>query len=311
MTAVRPWPLQWLLVYSTLIWPLQVAAGPADAAAAAVEKIAEGVYVRPGRTAMLFEADDIANVGFIIGERCVAVIDTGGSVAEGAALDAAIRNLTDVEVCFVINTHVHPDHMLGNAAFKQDEVEFIGHEKLPRAMAMRGDTYRQLAAEYSGDAPQVVLPERTVRQTVQLDLGQRMLTLRAHAAAHTDNDLSVLDEQTGTLFAGDLVFLEHLPVLDGSINGWLGELERLMRERFSRVVPGHGPTRVEWPQAGRPTVGYLTGLREATRSWIAGGGDLGAAQQGIAATEPRQWRLVERYHKRNVAAAFAELEWED
>ncbi|MGH8167119.1 MAG: MBL fold metallo-hydrolase, partial [Woeseiaceae bacterium] len=165
MTAVCRWQLQWLLVCPTLIWPLQVAAGPADVAGADVEKIAEGVYVRPGRTAMLFEADNIANAGFVIGERCVAVIDTGGSMAEGKALDAAIGNLTDVDVCFVINTHVHPDHMLGNAAFERDNVEFIGHEKLPRAMAMRGDTYRQLAAEYSGDAPQIVLPERTVGQT--------------------------------------------------------------------------------------------------------------------------------------------------
>ena len=158
---------------------------------------------------------------------------------------------------------------------------------------------------------QIVPPDRVVRRTVQLDLGRRMLTLRAHAAAHTDGDLSVHDEQTGTLFAGDLVFLEHVPVLDGSINGWLEELAALMQERFSHVVPGHGPARVDWPQGGTPTVDYLAGLREAVRAWIAGGGDLGAAQQGIEATEPERWQLIERYHKRNVAAAFAELEWED
>lgn len=314
MTFLRRWQLQWLLIWLTWIWPLHVSAAPAYDAAAEVEEIAAGVYVRPGRTAMLFEADAVANAGFIVGERCVAVIDTGGSVAEGLALAVAIGRITEVEVCFVINTHVHPDHMLGNAAFRRDGVEFIGHEKLPRAMAMRGETYRQRAAEFTGEEAntlQIIPPERIVSHTIQLDLGRRMLTLQAHAAAHTDGDLSVLDEQTGTLFAGDLVFLEHVPVLDGSINGWLEELAALMRERFSHVVPGHGPARVDWPQAGRPTVDYLAGLRDATRSWIAGGGDLGAAQQGIEATEPERWQLIERYHKRNVAAAFAELEWED
>jgi quinoprotein relay system zinc metallohydrolase 2 len=314
MTGVSRWQPRWLLLFPTLIWPVMVAARPADDAAAAVEKIADGIYVRPGRTAVLFEADDIANTGFVIGSRCVAVIDTGGSAAEGAALDAAIRKLAEVPVCFVINTHVHPDHMLGNEAFARDNVEFVGHEKLPRAMALRGDTYLQRAAEYFGDAadtPGIIVPERTVSGTVQLDLGQRMLTLRAHGTAHTDNDLSVLDEQSGTLFAGDLVFLDHLPVLDGSINGWLDELGELMDEGFQRIVPGHGPIAAAWPRAAAPTVHYLSELRTATRSWIARGGELGKAQQGIEVAEPERWQLIDQYHKRNVAAAFAELEWED
>jgi glyoxylase-like metal-dependent hydrolase (beta-lactamase superfamily II) len=181
-------------------------------------------------------------------------------------------------------------------------------------MAVRGDTYVQRAAESSKgsvNAPRVLLPERTVGEQVQIDLGGRTLTLSAHAAAHTDNDLSVLDERTGTLFAGDLVFLEHLPVLDGSINGWIDELERLTGEPFQRVVPGHGPTRVDWPQGAAPTMEYLQDLRAATRQWIARGGELGKAQQSIEVRRPGRWQLVGEYHQRNVAAAFAELEWED
>jgi quinoprotein relay system zinc metallohydrolase 2 len=313
MTAGDRWKLHSLLLFSTMLcsWPALISAG---SGLAGLQQIADGVYVRPGRIAVAFEAGNIANLGLVIGSRCVAVIDTGGSVAEGRALEQAIGKLTDVPVCFVINTHVHPDHMLGNKAFQRDNVQFIGHEKLPRAMALRGDTYLQRAAEYPGgvaDDPQIVLPERTVSGEVQLDLGQRILILRAHATAHTDNDLSVLDLQTGTLFTGDLVFLEHLPVLDGSINGWLGELDRLMGETFERVVPGHGPVPASWPQAGEPAVHYLTELRESTRDWIARGGELGKAQEGIEVARPEQWQLIEQYHKRNVAAAFAELEWED
>jgi len=314
MAGIYRWQRQWLLFCPALIWPVPVATDIADDRAVAVEKIADGVYVRPGRIAVLFEADNVANTAFVVGERCVAVIDTGGSPAEGRALTAAIRKITQLPVCFVINTHVHPDHMLGNEAFERDGVEFIGHKNLPRAMAQRGDTYRQRAAEYSGNAahiPKIVLPERTVSGTVQLDLGRRMLTLRAHGTAHTDNDVSVLDEQSGTLFAGDLVFLDHLPVLDGSINGWLDELGRLMEKSLRAVVPGHGPGEADWPLAAAPTVDYLTSLRAATRSWIARGGELGAAQQSIEAADRDRWRLIDQYHKRNVAAAFAELEWED
>lgn len=300
--------LLWLLLF-----PAVISADPGCAGAAEVLEIADGVYVRPGRTAALFEADNIANLGFVIGSRCVAVIDTGGSVAEGRALDCAIRKMTDLPVCFVINTHVHPDHVLGNKAFKGENAEFIGHAKLPRAMALRGNTYLDRAAEHSGEAvdpTHIVIPERTVNDMVQLDLGDRTVVLQAHPSAHTDNDLSVLDEQTGTLFLGDLAFLEHLPVLDGSINGWIDELGRLMRWEFQCVVPGHGPPRARWPQAGQPTADYLQNLRERTRAWIARGGELGAAQEEIKPDRPERWRLAGQYQKRNVGAAFAELEWE-
>lgn len=279
-----------------------------------VLQVAPNIYVRPGHPAVVFEGTEIANLGFVVGDRCVAVIDTGGSVAEGRALDCAIRGVTSQPVCYVLNTHVHPDHMLGNAAFVRPGVEFFGHAKLPRALALRGDIYLERASAYEGrelDAANIVFPERTVTESVELDIGGRVLTVRAHKSAHTDHDLSVLDSKTNTAFVGDLVFLEHLPVIDGSINGWIDELEQLSAVPLNYVVPGHGPASARWPAGTAPTLEYLTGLREKVRAWIAKGGDLASAQANIDAPQKDQWPLVERYHERNVGAAFAELEWED
>jgi len=279
-----------------------------------VVEVAAGVYVRPGQAAVVFEADRIANIGFVVGDRCVAVIDSGGSLAEGRALDCAIREVTDLPVCYVINTHVHPDHLLGNAAFQRPGVEFVGHAKLPRALALRGDTYLERASAYEGRVLSesiFVFPERTVTDTVKLDIGGRALTVRAHKSAHTDHDISIVDETTKTAFLGDLVFLEHLPVIDGSINGWIGELRDMIGEPLDYVVPGHGPVRAPWPSAGRPTLRYLTLLREDVRAWIVNGGDLASAQDNIGQSGSEEWLLFDRYHRRNVGAAYAELEWED
>jgi len=279
-----------------------------------VVQVASGVYVRPGHAAVVFEGEQIANIGFVVGDRCVAVIDTGGSVAEGRALDCAIRELTDRPVCYAINTHVHPDHLLGNAAFQRPGVEFVGHAKLPRALALRGDIYLARASAFEGrelDASRLIFPERTVAGVVKLDIGGRILSVRAHKSAHTDNDISVVDETTKTAFLGDLVFLEHIPVIDGSINGWLVELDDLTGESWEYVVPGHGPARASWPAAAAPTVQYLTGLRDQVRAWIASGSDLASAQDRIGAPPSDGWQLAERYQRRNVGAAYAELEWED
>lgn len=281
---------------------------------AQVVQVAPGVHVRPGHAAVVFESDQIANIGFVVGDRCVAVVDSGGSLAEGRALDCAIREVTDRPICYVFNTHVHPDHLLGNLAFRRSGVEFIGHEKLPRALALRGDTYLERAAAYEDkalDESIFVFPERTVADSVQVDIGDRILTVRAHKSAHTDHDISVVDAKTKTAFLGDLVFLEHLPVIDGSINGWIDELEVMSRDSLEIVIPGHGPIAALWPTAAGPTLRYLITLREDVRAWIADGGDLSSAQDSIAWSQSDEWSLIDRYHRRNVGAAYAELEWED
>ncbi len=174
-----------------------------------------------------------------------------------------------------------------------------------------------------------------------------MLTLTAHPPAHTDHDLSLLDRTTGTLWLSDLLFVERIPSLDGSLPGWRRVLDRLRdapAAAASRAVPGHGPAAVPWPAAAGPLLRYLEALEEAARAAIAAGvglaeaparvaaaGDLArylealrdgtraaiAAGVGIAEApdrvalaEARPWALAGAYHGRNVTAAYRELEWE-
>lgn len=282
-----------------------------------IQEIAPGDYVHFGQVAMTTpeNAGDIANLGIVVGRDAVAVIDTGGSVAVGEALATAARRITDRPVRYVINTHEHPDHIFGNAAFARTGVTFVGHRNLPAALAQRGDYYLRSYREALGIAAiaavKIIPPTLLVGSEMTLDLGDRTLTLTAWSPpAHSDCDLTVLDQTTGTLFAGDLVFLRHIPVVDGSVKGWLGLLPRLARVPAVRVVPGHGHEIGAWPQALDDERRYLSVIAGDARRLIGEGVPLARAVPMIGRSERDHWLLFDDYNARNATLAFSEFEWD-
>ncbi len=279
-----------------------------------MQEVASGVFVRRGEDAdaSAENADAIANIGFVIGREAVAVIDPGGSGADGARLRAAIRARTERPIRHVIETHIHLDHIFGASAFAADHPEVIGHARLPAALAARQEFYRRNLVDLLGPeaAGEALAPTTLVADRQVIDLGGRILEITAHDPAHTDTDLTLFDAATGTLWAADLLFVGRIPVLDGSLTGWQAALAALKPRAAARAVPGHGPVSVSWPAAAADDERYLATLAREVRALIIKGVDIDAASRLAMQGERDKWRLFDDYNGRNVIEAYKELEWE-
>ena len=281
----------------------------------AIEPLGNGIYVHHGQHLDIDTGyqGDICNISFVVGSKGVAVIDTGGSFKTGKKLRDAIKKVTNKPILYVINTHVHPDHIFGNAAFLQDKAQFVGHEKLATAMQLRKEAYDKLNIKYMGDdakGSEIVKPTIQVKEPTDLDLGDRMLTVTPYPNAHTNTDVSVIDSKTSTLFTGDLLFIERTPVIEGDIKGLIAVIDILKTYPVKQVVPGHGPFTKDWVTALNNEQRYLNALLTDIRANIKAGKSMSEAMDTAAAGEKDKWLLFDIANRRNVNTLYPALEFE-
>lgn len=302
-------------MFRALFVALLLAAVPVLAEPLPMAEVAPGIFVHQGIHEELDAGyhGDICNIGFIVGDKGVAVVDSGGSLMIGQQLREAIRKVTPLPILYVINTHVHPDHIFGNAAFKIDHPAYVGHAKLADAMERRRETYMRSNAAWMGEAfagSEIVKPTQTIDSTLQLDLGGRLLSLTAWPPAHTSADLSVLDLKTATLWAGDLLFIERTPSMDGDTLGWLKLIPQLKQIPAKRVIPGHGPVTEQWQAAFDHEQRYFESLLADIRSSIKSGIPMEKAMDSAGISEKNQWVLFDVVNRRNINILYPLLEWE-
>lgn len=252
------------------------------------KKIAENTWLLEGSTENFnFEnGGNIVNAAFIVTDTGVVVIDTGPSFAYGKVLRAAIATVTDKPVIQVFLTHHHPDHVLGNQAFADVPIAALaGTKKLLQEQGnyMAENMYRVVGDWMRGT--EVLLPSQIVEEGV-LEIGGHSLRLFS-LTGHTGADLVILDQRTGVLFAGDLVFYQRALATPNTpgLAAWLADIDTLEKLPWKLIVPGHGPLASD----AQPFVqmrDYLTWLDSALSE---------AAQTGMDMNQVLRLPIPERF----------------
>ena len=249
-------------------------AGAREAAAVTVDveprRVSERVWYVQGDSGMVSLQNQgfNSNAGFVVTDEGVVVFDALGTPALGAVLLERIRRITKQPVRRVVLSHYHSDHFYGVQALKEAGAEVWAHRSVrdylaTDAPALRLAERRESLAPWVTDEARIVAPDHYVDGETVFRLGGVTFRLLPAGPAHTDEDLMMLVEEEGVLFAGDLIFAGRVPFVgDADPRAWLAALEQLAAHRPRVVVTGHGPASNDALADLALTRDYLLYLRE-------------------------------------------------
>lgn len=220
----------------------------------------------------------IANSVIMDSSAGAVVVDCGPSLAYGEKLAALARQVTGKPVARVFVTHLHPDHMLGCGAFDRRVVAALPdtiHGIEDNGPGYSDAMFRILAGWMKGT--EIEVP--TIRLAAgDASVGGRKITAFA-MDGHSAADLVLLDETTGTLIGGDLVFHDGAPATpDADLAEWQASLTKLHAIPHRLLVPGHGPLDSD-DESVAQTRDWLTWLDGALKKAVADGLDMTEAGQ--------------------------------
>lgn len=255
------------------------------------------------------------NLGFVIGENGVLVINSGPSVRVAKALHDAIEKITKRPVKWVVNVNSQNHNWLGNGYFKSLGARILAHREADRVMREMGDTQLEaskalLKDKFAGTA--LAYATETAGDKQELALGGITVQLLHFGPAHTPGDMAVWLPQQKIVFAGDIVFTERLlSVIDiGSFTGWVRAFDQVAALHPQIVIPGHGrPTGIA--QARRDTHDYLTFLRKEIKQSLDKGESIQDAVDKIDQSRFKRLKNFEELAKRNANQVYLEMEKEN
>jgi glyoxylase-like metal-dependent hydrolase (beta-lactamase superfamily II) len=278
------------------------------------QKLTDDVYCFFGKPENISKENggNMVNTCFVKTKEGFVVIDSGPTYGYASQAYMQMQKIAPLPVKYVVNTHDHDDHWLGNSFYKEKGALLIGPEtyeqNIQPGMATRME--KSVGKEsYAGT--KVVKLDTVVQDIHDLTLGDTLFHIKQLVQqAHTKGDLVVYLPQKKVLFAGDLVFNDRLSSLrDGSIIGSLEALELIDSLHPKIIVGGHG-YRTD-SNATSVFKAYLTTMKKQIQEALDNDISIDEISNKVQMPEYEKMKLYDVLHRRNVFDAYRELELYD
>ncbi len=197
--------------------------------------VAEGVYMLVGQG---------GNIGLSVGEDGAFVVDDQYAPLTEKIL-AAVAELSEAPVRFVVNTHWHGDHTGGNENMGQAGALIVAHENVRKRMSV--EQFIKAFNAQVPPSPEAALPVLTFTDAVTFHWNDEDIHVFHVASAHTDGDAVIHFQRANALHMGDTYFNGFYPFIDastgGSLDGMIATAEHVlaMVDDETKIIPGHGP----------------------------------------------------------------------
>lgn len=237
-------------------------------------ELADGIYV-------MFGAG--GNMGLSVGEDGAFLIDDQFAPLSDKIM-AAIGDVTDDDVKFLLNTHWHGDHTGGNEAFGDAGAIIVAHDNT--RVRMTEEQFREFSNQTYPPSPTAALPIVTFNDEISFHWNGDTIRAFHVAPAHTDGDAILHFEDADIFHMGDTFFNGFYPFIDvytnGDINGIIAAGYRVlaMSNANSQIIPGHGP--MATPDDLRDWLQVIRATRESVQNLI----DRGLSEDEVVAARP-------------------------
>ncbi|MCR4378116.1 MAG: MBL fold metallo-hydrolase [Rhodospirillales bacterium] len=291
-------------------------ATPAFAASLEVQTVTDGVYaiVGPHEQRNATNLANNATLGFVVTDEGVLLVDPGGSYKGAAAVEAAIRSVTDQPVKIVINTGGQDHRWLGNGYFKERGAHIISSAAAFEDQKTRTNDHFFLLTQLMGkealEGTQPVHADQTFESALDLTFGGRRFEIRHAGPAHTLGDAYVWMPDARVVFTGDIVFTGRMLGIGPARNTqrWISVFEAVAALDPKYVIPGHGHV-TTLAQAKAETYDYLVFLRTEISKILEAGGPIEEAIK-IDQSAFRHLAVFDEISKRNAQNVYMQMEFE-
>lgn len=289
-------------LYAADYEPVTVDVSPAE--------LLPGTWMVQGQAGVASSANEgfNSNAGFVVTTDGVVVFDALGSPSLGNELLRQIRRISDLPIRKLVISHYHSDHFYGAQPFADLGIPVIAqryvvdHYLKSEAPVARLAERRQSLFPWVNESSRITPPDTLVDDKLTFRVGQQTFRVFHTGPAHTPEDLMMLVEPAGVLFAGDLIFAGRLPwVGTADTRAWLAALDKVAQYKPRVIVPGHGSPSTNAAADLAMTREYLAYLREQMGSAV---NELMEFDEAYADTDWSQFAALPTFELANRVNAY-------